>query len=166
MIRRSLGLALIFSLASLAHADFNDGVAAHAMGDYEHALQILMPLAETSDHAYAQYYLGVMYANGQGVERNFEEAARWFRAAAEKGVASAQAKLANLYETGRGVPRDMEFAYAWYAVADALGNTRASQRMKKPLQNMSSDEQEHAMELAEEFIAKYGKTDRKVSRSQ
>jgi len=166
MMQRVLGFAALLILTPVVYADFNDGVAAHAMGDYERALQSLLPLAQTSDHAYAQYYLGVMYANGQGVDRDFEEAAKWFRSAAEKGVAAAQAKLAQLYERGKGVPKDMEFAYAWYAVAEALGNTRAAQALIATRERMSVDEQAHAQRLADELIEKYGKPDREVSRTQ
>lgn len=156
MNRLPLAALLAFALAAPAHADFNDAVVAHAMGDYERALQTLVPLAETSDHAYAQYYLGVMYANGQGVEQDYEEAAQWYRRAAEKGVAAAQAKLGQLYERGLGVPKDMEFAYAWYGVASSLGNGRAAGYIEKTRQKMNPRELEEAQQLADEYIARYG----------
>ena len=48
------------------------------------------------------YNLGVMYANGRGVLKDDAEAARWFRLAAEQGVASAQYNLGLMYANGRG----------------------------------------------------------------
>ena len=73
-LRALLGLMLALSCA-LARADFNDGVLALMTGDYDKALKTLVPLAETSNHAYAQYFLGRMYSEGRGVEKNAVEGA-------------------------------------------------------------------------------------------
>ena len=45
------------------------------------------------DDAEVQFYLGTMYANGQGVEKDEAEAAKWYRKAAEHGHAKAKEKL-------------------------------------------------------------------------
>ncbi len=155
LIPRAALLATL-ALPTAVLADFNDGVVAHAMGDYERALQTLLPLAQTSDHAYAQYFIGVMYANGQGVDRDFAAAAEWYRKAAEQGVAAAQARLGRLYEDGQGVPRDMEFAYAWYAVATKLGNGRAASLLERARGNMTAEEMAEADKLAGDYISRYG----------
>ena len=63
-------LVVALGLSGFAKADFNDGVVALSMGQYDQALQTFLPLAETSDHAYAQYFLGRMYADGRGVEQD------------------------------------------------------------------------------------------------
>ena len=47
-------------MSNAARADFNDGVIAYVMNDYEKAFTTMQSLAETSDHGYAQYYMGVM----------------------------------------------------------------------------------------------------------
>lgn len=54
----------------------------------------------------AQLYLGRRYAKGTGVEKDEQEAAHWFRLAADKGNAEAQRNLAFAIFHGRGVPRD------------------------------------------------------------
>ena len=41
-------------------------------------------------HAIAQYNLGWMYANGEGVPEDDAEAVRWYRLAADQGHADAQ----------------------------------------------------------------------------
>src|SRR5450759_1054345 len=51
--------------------------AAYAKGDYATALRLLRPLADQGNAA-AQYNLGVMHANGQGVPQNYAEAAIFF----------------------------------------------------------------------------------------
>ncbi|MDB5896017.1 MAG: hypothetical protein JWQ88_3548, partial [Rhodoferax sp.] len=38
----------------------------------------------------SQYELSLMYANGVGVGRDFEQALAWLRKAAERGMATAQ----------------------------------------------------------------------------
>ena len=47
--------------------------------------------------------LGVMYANGQGVPQDYQEAVKWFRKAAEQGYASAQYNLGLSYANGKVV---------------------------------------------------------------
>ena len=51
--------------------------------------------------AAAQFNLGVMYANGQGVTQDYAEAVRWYRKAADQGYAAAQFNLGLLYKIGR-----------------------------------------------------------------
>ena len=56
---RLLLLLLIYAMSNAARADFNDGVIAYVMNDYEKAFTTMQSLAETSDHGYAQYCMGV-----------------------------------------------------------------------------------------------------------
>ena len=51
-----------------------------------------------------QFYLGVMYENGHGVTKDDSAAVKWYRKAADQGVAKAQYNLGLMYEYGRGVP--------------------------------------------------------------
>jgi len=55
-------------------------------------------------YAGAQYDLGQMYAEGQGVPQDDAEAVTWYRRAAEQGYAPAQGNLGVMYDNGRGVP--------------------------------------------------------------
>ena len=50
--------------------------------------------------AEAQYNLGVMCYEGRGVPRDFPEAVRWFRLAADQGHAWAQTNLGFMSEMG------------------------------------------------------------------
>ena len=85
--------ALIFgSIGAVVAADFQAGVAAYQKGDYAAALREWTPLAEQGD-ANAQYNLGVMYIEGQGVSQDYKQAAKWFTRAAEQGDAVAQFNL-------------------------------------------------------------------------
>ncbi|MGQ0428433.1 MAG: tetratricopeptide repeat protein [Gammaproteobacteria bacterium] len=98
--------------------DFDEAVAAFTRGDYDIAYRKFRPLGEQGD-GWAQGFLGVMYANGQGVEQDYAEAARWYRLAAEKGLAISQYNLGFMYANGQGVTQDFVEAYMWYALAAA-----------------------------------------------
>jgi len=52
-------------------------------------------------HPDGQYGLGEMYAKGEGVEKDQDEAVLWFTRAAENGHAQAQRVLIGAYENGR-----------------------------------------------------------------
>jgi TPR repeat protein len=103
---------------------FGKGKAAYDAGDYMKAHLIWRPLAEQGD-ARAQYYLGVMYANGYGVGGNAAEALKWFEAAGERGYVDAQNQLGYLYEEGKAVKKDEVRAFKWYRRAAEGGNAAA-----------------------------------------
>lgn len=163
---RGLLAAVLAGVLLPAQADFNDGVLALMTGDNDKALKTFVPLAETSDHAYAQYFLGRMYAEGRGVEVDQEAAAKWFRKAAEKGVQDAQFRLGGCYERGEGVPKDMEYAYGWYSVSAHIGNPKAAAAMKAAEAKLSPEEKESATELSQEMIQKYGTVPETTSHTQ
>ncbi len=163
---RLITFLFIVLLSAGARADFNDGVVALMMGDHDKALSILVPLAETADHAYAQYFVGRMHAAGQGVEKDLEAAAKWYRKASESGVADAQYRLGNLYENGSGVPRDMEYAYGWYKVAAHLGNPKAIVAVEHSGELLSPAERKEADALSADLIEKYRQTPRTTARTQ
>ena len=101
--------------------DFMKGSNAWAAGDFAKALQEWTPLAEAGD-AYAQYNLGVMYQNGDGVPPDPKETAKWYRLAAEQGHVNAQLGLGAMYIDGRGVPQVNTVGHMWLNIASANGN--------------------------------------------
>src|SRR5207249_10269542 len=108
MIIRGAILAVVLSMAIVRTAvagPFEDAVAAYGRGDFATAIGLFRPLADRGLVS-AQFNLGVMYDNGQGVPQNDAEALRWYRLAAEQGHATAQNNVGFMYATGRGVPQD------------------------------------------------------------
>jgi TPR repeat protein len=67
--------------------------------------------------ASAQYNLGFMYLNGQGVPQNYAEAAKWYRKAAEQGDVDATRVLGLAYYLGKWVPKDLVQSYFWFSLA-------------------------------------------------
>jgi localization factor PodJL len=73
----------------------------------------------------AEYEIAVRYADGQGPQQDFAEAARWFERAANRGLAPAQFRLGGLYEKGIGVKKDLIAARRLYLAAAENGNAKA-----------------------------------------
>jgi hypothetical protein len=82
-----MGLSLVMGSGIVWAAD--KGLEAAQKGDFATALREWRPLAEQGD-AGAQYNLGVMYRQGQGVPQDDKTAVKWYRLAAEQGHAEAQ----------------------------------------------------------------------------
>ena len=79
----------------------------------------------------AQYEVGLMYANGVGVEQDFEQALHWIRQAAERGLSAAQYLLATRYAAGAGIERDDYKAVCWFFKAADQGHGKALFRLGK-----------------------------------
>jgi uncharacterized protein len=92
--------------------------------DYETALPRLLPVAGRGN-AFAQYKVGVIYANGLGVEKNDGEAVKWYQKAADQGESDAQLNLGMMYATGRGLEKDPKKAMEWYLRAAQQWNASA-----------------------------------------
>lgn len=73
----------------------------------------------------AQYNLGVIYATGNGVEKNPEQAFKWYARAAANGHPTAQYNLGIFYRDGRGTTADARKAIEWLAKAAENGNVFA-----------------------------------------
>ena len=100
-----------------------DAALAHYQnGNYKAAFESLTPLAGDGD-AEAQYLLGLMYSQGQGVAQDFYKAGKMYRLAGDQGHAGAQINLGSLFENcfGNG-PCDSEEAANWYRRAADQGN--------------------------------------------
>ena len=74
-------------------------------GEGENDFSLILDAAEQGD-VRAQYHLGLMYSNGDGVAQNYCEAVEWFLKAAEQGYARAQCELELMYSRGYGVAQD------------------------------------------------------------
>jgi len=128
------GIAITLALAMLPHhqvalADpFDDAVAALQRSDYKTALSGFRELADQGD-AKAQYNLGVMYADGQGVPQDYKQAVEWFRKAADQGDANAQYNVGFMYYNGQGVTQSYKEAAKWYRKAADQGDASAQHNL-------------------------------------
>ncbi len=128
-------VVLVLALAlSACSRDAQVGVEAYERGDYATALEELRPLAERGDDR-AQYFLGSMYADGEGIPQDSAEAVKWYHLAAEQGDAGAQFSLGGLYFYGAGVPRDLAEAVKWYRRAAERGDFEAQIQLGNMYEN-------------------------------
>ena len=67
--------------------------------------------------AEAQFNLGYMYQNGQGVKQDYFKAFEWYQKAAEQGLAPAQYNLGVMYASGRGVRQNYTKAKEYFGLA-------------------------------------------------
>jgi TPR repeat protein len=99
-----------------------------------------------------------MYASGNGVLQDYQEALKWYRLAAEQGHAKAQLNLAVMYGNGQGVARDYALAYMWAYVAAANEATGEVRKLSDGIQTfvakqMKAGQIAEAQELAKKCIA-------------
>ncbi len=73
----------------------------------------------------AQYDLGVCYENGFGIEADEEEAAYWYKKAANQDQANAQNAIGRFYYYGTVVEEDEEEAVKWFRKAANQGDAIA-----------------------------------------
>jgi TPR repeat protein len=119
----------LFALTGQAIADsLSDAEDAYNAKDYAKVAKLLRPLAEQGK-AQAQYILGMMYDNGQGVAQDYKEAAKWYRLAAEQGNASAQSNLGVIYRNGQGVLQNYQEAAKWIRLSAEQGNASAQSNL-------------------------------------
>ena len=109
-------------------ADFQKGLDAYHKRDYATALREWRPLAEQGS-ALAQFNLGFMYDQGEGIPKDDKEAVKWYRLAAEQGNAAAQGNLGLMYDQGKGVPKDDKEAVKWYRLAAEQGSALAQSNL-------------------------------------
>ena len=103
---------------------------AHAQQDEAARSRFLAREAKAKQgDAGAQFTLAVCYYQGDGVEKDFVEAVKWFRKAAAQGDAAAQYNLGVCYANGTGVEKDFVEAVKWYRKAAEQGHAFAQSNL-------------------------------------
>jgi TPR repeat protein len=74
----------------------------------------------------ARQELGRRFEQGDGVTKDYVEAAKWYQKAAEQNYAPAQYNLGVMYQNGGGVTQDVMEAFKWFSLAAAQGNADAA----------------------------------------
>ncbi len=121
---QAVALLLALTAYSGFTADYDKGFNAYSEGDFATALSEWQPLAEQGDPD-GQFGLGLLYANGWGVDLNDDEALKWYGLAVEQGHAEAAYNLAVMCANGWGVPQSDDEAFKWYSIAAERGFTTA-----------------------------------------
>ncbi len=124
MMKRYMWVLLLAMASMKCVAGVSEGAKALIAKDYQTALKEFLPLANNGD-ASAQYFLGNMYRDGDGVPQDDSQAVDLYRKAAAQGDVRAQIALGLMYKLGRGVTKDNSQAADWYRKAAAQSDAFA-----------------------------------------
>lgn len=86
--------------------------------------------AEAGD-ARAQNALGIAYQWGQGIERDYAQAAKWFLAAAKQDYPPAEFNLGVMYREGQHFQPDDKTSLAWFILARDRGERAADDPIRR-----------------------------------
>jgi TPR repeat protein len=83
-----------------------------------------------------------------GVAENDTEAVKWYRLAADQGVALAQYALGLMYANGRGVAQNDVMAYVWWSVSAAQGYEDARKNRDIVSKKLTAQQRAKGQEIA------------------
>ena len=136
-ILRSICLLVMLAFACNSYAEIVDidqvsqrGHELFNTGYYSDALPLIQQAADAGDNN-AQYLIGTMYFNGQGVKQDYAIALLWFRKSADQGDKRACFWLGYCNEFGLGVEKNDEIATFWYSKITTLHYTPFSKKEKR-----------------------------------
>lgn len=87
--------------------------ARYNSGDHAGGARLTLQAAQAGNPT-ATYEMGYLYENGDGVQKNMAEAARWYMKGAGMGECRSEAALGALYEAGNQVADNWITAAQWY----------------------------------------------------
>ncbi len=122
-------------------------------GNHQEAARLFMQAAEQGNRP-AQYFIGLMYARGDGVEQSFEDAFKWLHKASMGGYPKAVYHLGEMYVKGDGIAIDNVKAMAWFWVGTTLGDRYAEKRLRAIATRLSPEELAEAKLLSKEINLK------------
>ena len=102
---RAAHTTLATQSSSSRAGEYRAGLNAYAAGRYEKAFKHFREAAKRGN-ANAQYYTGLMYANGEVTKQDYALAAKWYQQAAAHHQPDALVQLARLHVMGLGVEQD------------------------------------------------------------
>jgi TPR repeat protein len=124
----ALVIATLFMSPVLAQS-YDEGAKAYNKRDYHTALKNWQPLAEKGD-VKAQFNVGLLYAQGLGVDLDFKEAVKYWQKAAAQKNPEASFQLGRVYAEGRkDIDKNPAEAVKWFRASADLGNPQAQAQL-------------------------------------
>ena len=104
----------------------------------------LLEAAAEKGHARAQYELGALFLEGNGVTKSEETAVKWFLKASVQSVGDAQVQLNQIFKNGQGEAKFMsdiyKNAFAWLLSQAEMGNSEMQEAIAMSFYNGNSVE--------------------------
>ncbi len=85
---------------------------------------------DTEELPESKFYIGLSFEKGNGVNKNLEEAVRWYSQSAIEGHPSAMYRLGLCYENGTGIVKSLHQARYWYELGALAGNPGAADHLE------------------------------------
>lgn len=142
-----LMLTLLTLFAMETRADFDAGMYSYSMGNYDDAAREFRDCADRGE-VQGEYYIGLLYEEGQGVPKDYQIAFNWYAKAANQGDVDAAFALGRMYSQGLGVDQDRARAYVWYGRAARGGHYLGKQEQEKCASRMAPEQLKAAQRLA------------------
>jgi len=115
-----------FYLINIIQATKDMSVTVHKKNTLEDHAQQAIEEQDKYKKLYEINEIGRAYFDGKnGKPKNYEEAVKWFRMAAEQGYHYGQFNLGLCYDKGYGITKDYTEAVKWYRMAAEQGNADA-----------------------------------------
>lgn len=105
----------------------------------------------------AQFELGRLYLNGEGVRKDPKQAVRWLALAANKGQFEAQATLGQVLFRGENVPRQRPLGLMWLTLASDGSGDQVSwiaDAREAAFKQATEDERALALQLIERRLGR------------
>lgn len=106
------------------------GKCYYCLDQYDKALEIF---EETADdwNGESNYYLGMIYYEGKGVDISLQKAFNNFIKSADKKNPKAQLMVGLMYKEGKGVIKNEEQAYKWFKLSAEANNADAQYQLAR-----------------------------------
>jgi len=101
---------------------YNAGMNAFEAQNFDEAIKFFK---KGLSDARCNFSLGIMYYNGQGVEKSFKTSIHYYSIAAEAGIVPAQVSAGFAYANAMGVPEDFDKAAYFLKMASDKGEASA-----------------------------------------
>lgn len=104
-----LASALLLATSVGCQAGFIEGSQYFVQRQYDRAFKELKPVADRGDPG-AQFFVGAMYLEGQGVAQDVKTGMKYLEASAKQGDSGAQFRIGRIYYDGKIQPQDLSKA--------------------------------------------------------
>lgn len=124
-MKKLLFICVLFctTLLFAQNSDTERGQSCYDAKNYTEALSCFQRAAKTGD-ALAQTYLGIMYMQGEGVQKNSQISLNMFNKAIAQNYPFAMTQLGHIYRRGNGVAADLSKAFSLYKKAAELDDSQ------------------------------------------
>lgn len=113
---------------------YEEALRKYMEGQYNEAFQLFCDSQELCE---SKFYIGLSFEKGYGVEKDLQEAVKWFNQAALGGHPAAMFRLGLCYENGIGIAKNLPMARYWYGLGAKAGNPGAAGHLENlpPIDN-------------------------------